>query len=113
MNFCYLKVAVCPICSAAPQQEGVEVAWTDGGAKVRVHANGQRWEWRQFLCGYRVQWVPNFERVEAVYGHECRSAPESKAKQLKRESAAAKLKAFIDALDVDDAYKRDVRLPYL
>lgn len=35
--------------------------------KILQHCNGQRWESRTFLCGAKVEWSPNFERVVGIY----------------------------------------------
>lgn len=107
MNFTNLKTEKCPTCGAEPYMEGVEVEWgTDG--KIMRHVNGQRWEWRQFLCGCRVGWVPNFERSEVLRGHDCRHSPEVRARELKREKAAEQLRKTVESLDVDDVFKREV-----
>jgi hypothetical protein len=107
----HLTTPVCPTCFAAPYQEGVEVYWGTNEGVINVHANGQRWEWRQFLCGCRVMWIPNFEKAEVVRGYECSNSPEVKQRTEKRRVAAQQLRALIDSLDVDEVFRRQLVFP--
>ena len=57
---------------------------------IREHVNGGRWETREFLCGYKVQSVPNFNNNEMTCG-QCTSSPEYQAKARKVQEIREKI----------------------
>jgi hypothetical protein len=95
----HIKTSACPVCQCGVViSEDVEVH----NGVVRRHVNGQQWESRDFLCGYGVQWVPNYSREE-VYKR-CRSDKEISARR-------AAFLELCDAMDkaVDRFENKDLR----
>lgn len=113
MDFNNLQRKVCPECGASPKSEGVEVehSYNSQPARVRQHVNGQRWEWRQFLCGARVVWVPNFEREEMDRYQTCGVSKAARALRAKREKARTILQKAIESLDVDEEWASQLQIP--
>jgi hypothetical protein len=69
----------CPTCGCEVVVcEGTEVG-TDGES-IRQHTNGQRWDYRVFLCGRRIVWSPNFARQEMAGYNNCKRDPKYIAK---------------------------------
>ena len=70
MTFKNLRINACPICGCREVVvEAVEVSLIknrDGRREIREHCNGQRWEKKEFLCGFKTQWSPNFNRPELL-----------------------------------------------
>ncbi len=60
----HITEQVCATCGAEPICD----QWNG-----HTHINGQRFEEREFACGRRVQWIPNFERMGVL--HECPKHP--------------------------------------
>jgi hypothetical protein len=69
MNLKHVLSTSCPTCGCSTVvAEGVQVS--HGGdcreRKITTHINGGRWEYRTFLCGRTVKWVPNFSEESAT-----------------------------------------------
>lgn len=115
MEFRNLKSKKCPVCDADVCAEGIETVneWqrTYPTLSFRTHVNGQQWEWREFLCGGRVGWSPNFGREEMSTWKRCPNAPERKLTRERREQAVALLKEFLLTLKVDEEFRDAVRIP--
>lgn len=106
MDLKFIKTKACPHCGC-DVIISESVATDTFGKGILTHCNGGRWEKRKFLCGYTVGFVPNF-RMEEQEG-ECEFCASYKERQEKRKKAEEALKTFIDALDCDDDFKRNLR----
>lgn len=106
MDLHFIKTKACPHCGCSVVIE--ESVTPDAfGMSVLTHCSGGQWETRKFLCGHTVSYVPNYHKEEST--GECRFNKAYLERQEKRKKAEEALKAFIDALDCDDDYKRDLR----
>lgn len=77
----------CPICGCTEiVEESVDISnWSK--PEIRQHCNGTRWEHRKFLCGYKIQYEPNFSKEVTSENSECCYDPiviERKEKEKKR-----------------------------
>ena len=88
ISFTHLKSTQCPACSC--DVIVIEELEKSHNNKILQHCNGQRWEKRSFLCGTRIEWIPNFSREE-VKG-ECLNSLSVKEKIKKQEEIRAKIK---------------------
>lgn len=106
MDLRFIKTKVCPHCGCnVVISESVEA--DAFGKNILTHCNGGRWETRTFLCGYSVRYIPNF--LEEEESGECRFSREYIERRKKRNKAEEALRMFINTLDCDDDYKRDLR----
>lgn len=102
MNLSFIKSKQCPVCGCdVIVGENVELEHRLG--RVREHANGGRWEHREFACGCRISYIPNFSKEEV--SRECSHDPEIIERENKRHKAKKEILDKIEQLDVDDAYK--------
>jgi len=97
MQLRHIKAETCPTCGAEAVYEERD---------TRCHANGTRGESRQFACGLKLSYSPNYQEVRTC--RQCDNDPELVAKRTARDAAADKITAFVNKLDVDDAYKKAV-----
>jgi len=103
MELKHIKETSCPVCGCAIViRESIEVF--DG--KIRAHANGKRWEHRQFLCGQELQYIPNFGRTEVDIYNICKNNETYKTMEKNREEAKKELHKHIDSLNVTDNVKK-------
>ncbi|MBQ2886473.1 MAG: hypothetical protein IJE43_22365 [Alphaproteobacteria bacterium] len=55
MKLIYIKKKKCPICGCGEiVSEGIETERN----QIKIHTNGERWEYRRFLCGRGVVYDP-------------------------------------------------------
>lgn len=68
----YLKTKECPFCGCTEIiREEVQKAVFTSTPQIKEHSNKQRWEKRKFLCGYEVEYIPNYEKdIPHIYS-EC------------------------------------------
>lgn len=97
MNLVHITAAECPTCGSFIVAES---------RSSRRHCNGQAWETREFACGCRIAWIPNYSESEIA--HPCPKDPATELKNKKREEAKAKVLDLIESLDVDKAYKENL-----
>lgn len=97
MQLRHIKDEVCHTCGAEVVSETRE---------TREHVNGDRWETRQFACGCKLEYIPNYRKFQI--SRPCDNDPELVAKRAARDAAADKITAFVNKLDVDDEYKKAV-----
>ncbi len=66
-----IRTDKCPICGCTEiVEESVNTSnWNK--PEVLQHCNGARWEHRKFLCGYKVQYEPNFTKEVVSKNSEC------------------------------------------
>jgi hypothetical protein len=92
-----IKTTACPICGCSEIiNEYVEVS-NFIKPEIKTHGNDTRWEHREFLCGYRVEFQPNYSKEIRSKRSECFYDPviitkKEKEKQ-EREDAVNILKA--------------------
>jgi hypothetical protein len=79
----HIKTEKCPKCGCSVVIRE-EIEKSSFGQEINTHCNGQRWEKREFLCGYTTEYVPNFEREKEYSG--CENTTEYKKKQAERDS---------------------------
>ncbi len=90
-----VKTRKCPACGDNQiVRQGIEVGYDK---KIRVHCNGQRWEFIEFACGLRINWSPNFNAEERMF--ECRNEP------MFRERLAVKKSLIEDLCDIINTRK--------
>jgi len=71
-----IKTIECPICGCTDIiEESVDTNYY-GKSEILQHCNGTRWEHRKFLCGYHVQYEPNFSKEAENKFSECKNSPE-------------------------------------
>ncbi len=60
----HVKTTVCPTCGCTEiVGERLDTyAIGDSAPRVSIHCSGERREFRTFLCGYTVEYCPNFSR---------------------------------------------------
>ena len=90
MELRHIKTHKCPTCgSQEVTHESLEVhRWGNTPPRISVHSCGERTERREFVCGYVVEWSPNFSREEvlgACYHNKAYRDIMEKVDQLKRE----------------------------
>ncbi|MBN1074716.1 hypothetical protein DVV91_10215 [Clostridium botulinum] len=66
-----IQTIKCPICGCMEIVKEYVETTCFSEPKVRQHCNGTRWEYREFLCGYKVQYVPNYSRELVSEKSEC------------------------------------------
>lgn len=60
MQLRHIKTKECPICKCTTIiSESIEKGFN---GKIRLHTCGQQWELREFLCGKKIRWAPNFSQ---------------------------------------------------
>lgn len=78
-----IKTAKCPLCGCTEViEESVDIS-NYNKLEILQHCNGARWEHRKFLCGYKVQYEPNFTREVESKNSECCYNPEVVARKEK------------------------------
>ena len=55
--------------------------------QIRRHTNGGSWEYREFACGYKVHYSPNFRKEEVL--KKCVFDPEEAVKKAQTEAGQA------------------------
>lgn len=105
-----IKVDKCPICGCTEViEEFVNVSRYDE-PEIQVHSNGERWEHREFLCGYRVEHIPNFMDDRKTNSSECFYDPEvMKRKEKAKKTAEIKL-ALMRALEQDEITEKGIEI---
>jgi hypothetical protein len=103
MQLQYIKYTTCPECGAPAVTVGVEA---DRNGKIREHAHGGRWEHIHFACGRRDRYIPNFSSIETTI--DCKNGAAETARRAKIEAARTQLTAFVEKLDVEDAFKERI-----
>jgi len=101
-----IRTVLCPHCQCTEVVgEGVKISRSTAfGREIRQHVNGRKWEYRNFLCGYGVEFSPNAGRDEVAA--RCSKDPEILERNAKRKAAHDKLLSIIaDFDDLDDEYQ--------
>lgn len=105
MELKHIKTNKCPICGCSEViMESVDREWNGDG--ILYHTNGGRWETREFACGYKVQFVPNFgnEKVKK----KCALDPGDLEKRKKHLEDCCKLIDFINENNIENDVVRSV-----
>lgn len=99
MKLQYIKTNACPICGCTEVVgEGVNTTGFNNNRRIRVHANGGRWESREFLCGNRVHYIPNYDKEE--FDGDCDFDLEAIKRKEKRKSDKEKLLKYCEENDI-------------
>lgn len=107
MQFKYLKTVKCPHCGCETVvRESLQTTVTRGQAEVMTHTSGGQWEKRDFLCGFSVEYIPNFQRDEL--GGYCTRSIEYIAMQDARAQTTKKLKDVLEESAVDKHFREAV-----
>ena len=93
MELNHITDETCRVCNA--------IAIID--TKEGQHANGQWRESREFNCGAKIRYSPNFG--EEHCNKPCPNSPELLVIKEKREIAMTKLRKYIKRLQVDKEFK--------
>lgn len=105
MELKHIKTNKCPICGCSEViMESVDREWNGDG--ILYHTNGGRWETREFACGYKVQFVPNFghEKVRKKCSHDS----DELLKKIKHRDDCDKLINFINENNIGNDVVRSV-----
>lgn len=97
-----IKTVQCPICGCTEIiEESLKVSQIGPLApEVYQHSNGTRWESRKFLCGYKVEYEPNFKREVKVESSECFHDPEVKERKRKLKEDKEQLIILLEENDI-------------
>lgn len=102
MDLKFLKSKCCPICGAT-QIIGETIK--SSNFKIDTHCNGTQWETRTFICGQKVEFIPNFNKdINSDY-ETCKINADYITKINRRKEARKNIFEYIKNLDVDDDYK--------
>lgn len=95
MNLKFIKTDKCPICGCDTViSESVDTGYNN--TKVLEHCNGGLWENRDFLCGFKVKYSPNFAKEE--YVNNCRNDESKIALKKKTKQFYMEVLDFLDEL---------------
>lgn len=98
----FIKTTSCPVCGCRTVvSESVEI--DRDTHKIRCHAHGGNWEYREFACGYEVHYCPNFHKEEVL--KKCVFDQEEAAKKQKREQMKQFVVQQIRSGECDEDYK--------
>lgn len=100
----HITTTKCPSCGCdIIVNEHVETEY--GTAKIRQHTNGGVWEHRQFACGCRIDYIPNFSKENI--GRKCTQDPEVLKEKAQKLAAKSAVLDFIAGLeDCSEYYKQ-------
>lgn len=99
----FITTTACPVCGCqVVVSESVEVE-RFGDRTIRRHCNGGKWEYREFACGCRVHYCPNFMKEEIV--QKCAFDPDEAALKEKQNTLKMSIVQQIEAGDCPDNYK--------
>jgi len=89
-------IVKCPHCGSIIVSESIS----------NKHINGQYNETREFECGHRIVYSPNFRTIE--YTRLCKNHPDVLAKKAVRKKTKEKLFKYINRLDVDEEFRNNL-----
>lgn len=97
MNLKLIPHLTCPECGARTVAESCHT----------IHVNGQGFEHREFACGCKLSYVPNFHQLQT--STPCPNSPAQKKLEARRRVAHEELMRFIATLDLTDEDKELVK----
>jgi hypothetical protein len=97
-----IKTVKCPICGCTEiVSESLDVSQIGPlEPQIQQHCNGGRWEHRKFLCGYEVEYIPNYGKENKVSYSECFYDPEVVARKKKLQEDKDRLVAVLKENDI-------------
>lgn len=108
MEFKYLTTTKCPICGCSIVIKE-DLATTNRGKEIMSHVNGGEWEQRTFLCGQRVDYIPNFSKDVPSEYYWCRRDPEIiKRKKLQKRAKEILIDQIVD-LGLEEKDRKDLK----
>lgn len=102
MELKHITTTACPICGWTEiVRESIKCTHMgqDGERKIQLHTNGAAWENREFLCGKRIEYVPNYGKEMSV--GVCFHDPEVMRIREKRNADKEKLLKFCADNDIE------------
>lgn len=100
MEMKHITYNTCPECKSICCQIGFDTGYK---GEIRLHTNGERWEYAVFACGRRDGFSPNSLRIETT--SPCQNSSKYKKSLDNRIRAYNEVRAVIEGLDVDDTYR--------
>jgi len=88
----FVTTAACPHCECeevVKEEIGISSYPYHQSREIRYHTNGTRWENRQFLCGYELQFVPNYKAEQER--HPCTEIKEYRAREKRKDEIRRKI----------------------
>lgn len=99
MNLKHIHQENCPTCNAPTKSEGIK----------GVHTHGQRFEWREYICGCLLEYIPNFGEARIDANRQCpNSEPVVQRYSLRRKAIKAVVKTLREQ-EVDKEFLRDMQ----
>lgn len=86
-----IKTVECPICGCTTIIEESVKTSSVGKPEILKHCMGGQWETRKFLCGYKVNYEPNYLKEVESSLSECYYNPEVIARKAKEASDKERL----------------------
>lgn len=102
----HINITQCPVCGCSTVcRESIEVDSYSKKPEIRYHCNGQAWETREFVCGFTVDYVPNFsscQRKEEL----CKRNPRINAIVEHRKKVKEQVLTYLSKLKTDQHFKK-------
>ena len=102
MQLNHITTTACPTCGCTKiVRESIKYTpGYNGEPKIQIHTNGCVWESRKFLCGKRIDYIPNYHKEE-IKG-DCFYDPEVIKMKEKQKADKEKVLKFCAENDIDD-----------
>jgi hypothetical protein len=109
MKLEFIKGDHCPICLTTTVIEEAVEADTFTKNKLREHTHGGKWESRKFVCGQRLEYIPNYRETQLSEGYRCHNDPVQIAAIENRKQVKQTIIDFINQMsDADDKLKENM-----
>lgn len=109
VNLKFIKTNKCPVCGCDTViSESIEAtSYGVNKPEIRCHTNGGTWEYRQFLCGYSISYVPNFQKE--INHKRCFNDPEIELEQNQKNKLRDDIIEVIDNSEAPPSYKNKIK----
>ena len=105
-----IKTIKCPICGCTEIVEEQIETTCFNEPEIRQHCCGTRWEHRKFLCGYEIEYVPNYSKELVSKGSECFYNPKVIARKEKEKQDREKLVKILEDNNISQKFIDRVKL---
>lgn len=96
-----IKTIKCPICGCVEVvSESVDTNYNQ--TEILQHCNGTRWEHRKFLCGYHIEYIPNFSKECENKYSECKNSPEVIKKREKEKKDKDRIISLLEENNISN-----------